>query len=318
MKEKKINILIKFFNIILTYFIATPIFNLCLAINHNDLSPRKIIDKELETLNKIKISKEDQTINRNNKKIDINFYKSGQEKQFLIDTINSEVERVIKNDKWNDFEKIIFIADCIYRLRLSDNIFNALFKNIHKKLNKLLKNYDLNIDQQNSEERTPLMLSIIKNLNKAAKSLIYGNANVNIKDKYGYTALSWAIITNNKQLAKILIQSKADINNKNIFGETPLLDAIKYNHKHLVKLLIKAGADLNIKNNDGMTALMYAAKEGLIKIARILIRHGANVNEKDKYGYTALYWAKTKNHKDLMKLLKKTEIYKVIKMKKLK
>lgn len=83
---------------------------------------------------------------------------------------------------------------------------------------------------------------------------------INDQDCDGNTALMLAIKCNNKFIAELLINlgAKLDIKNKN--GNTALMIAIMFNFKDIVRLIINAQADLNIQNNEGFNALIIAEK----------------------------------------------------------
>ena len=55
---------------------------------------------------------------------------------------------------------------------------------------------------------TPLILSIVYNQDEIAKMLIEKGANLNIKDKSGFTALMHSIMYNRTEVSKLLIEKK--------------------------------------------------------------------------------------------------------------
>ncbi len=93
------------------------------------------------------------------------------------------------------------------------------------------------------------------------KSSIEAGADVNSKDKVGFTTLHLASLIDNYDLAKLLIQGGADVNAITSDGETPLLLASDVNSIRVVDLLLQNDANPNIKGNDGKTALNIAQTE---------------------------------------------------------
>jgi ankyrin repeat protein len=83
---------------------------------------------------------------------------------------------------------------------------------------------------------------------------------------------------------KKLLKEGADVNAKDRFGFTPLHYTALNGHFEVVKLLIERGADVNAKTNGGWTPLRFAAIYGHFEVVKLLIERGADVNAKDKDG----------------------------------
>ncbi|MGB8951591.1 MAG: ankyrin repeat domain-containing protein [Candidatus Aminicenantales bacterium] len=74
----------------------------------------------------------------------------------------------------------------------------------------------------------------------------------------------------------------------------------------MLKVLIDAGADVNVKYEGSMTLLHVAALYGGDKsVTELLIAKGANVNTKTLWDETPLDLAMSKEHKELVDLLRK-------------
>ena len=108
------------------------------------------------------------------------------------------------------------------------------------------------------------------NVSQVEEAIING-ANVNAKDKSGFTALIWAA---------------------------------KEGHIKIVELLLKHNADVNIKDKYGRTALFWASARGYTETTELLLKHRADVNAKNKQGETALTWAIKKGHTETVNLLR--------------
>lgn len=122
--------------------------------------------------------------------------------------------------------------------------------------------------------------------------LIDSGADINTKDKFGYTALclvtsnpykrhpaSVATVKEHKKLVAMLLTKGADVNTKYENGNTPLHNAVgasfHSDNLEVVELLIQSGADVNAKNNKGETPLKWAIEGKKKEIIQLLRQHGA-------------------------------------------
>ncbi len=129
--------------------------------------------------------------------------------------------------------------------------------------------------RQNEQERA-------KTLHDAARDgdidqvqlLLSKGANVNEKNRMGWTPLHTAIQNRRQALIEPLIAKGADINATNNRGQTPLMAAIYIGQKDAVELLIAKGADVNVMAG-GDNALSLAKKRRNTEIVDLLVKHGA-------------------------------------------
>ncbi|HJR08297.1 MAG TPA: ankyrin repeat domain-containing protein [Pyrinomonadaceae bacterium] len=118
------------------------------------------------------------------------------------------------------------------------------------------------------------------------RKLIAAGADVNERDKSGFTPLIWATRIGDKEVARLLIEGGADMNERDCAanGWTPLIHAIHKNNDEMARLLIESGADVNAKAGDckqqkvesGASAILYAAGYDDTEIVRALLDKGAN------------------------------------------
>lgn len=122
---------------------------------------------------------------------------------------------------------------------------------------KLALSLGANIDTQDSEGMTPLILSLCFSFSEPEleQMLIERGCDVNLSDKNSNTPLILAAGIGNEKLVEILINAGSDVNHKNITGHTPLMLAAGYSRKSVVKTLLKKGAKPDIKNIHGKNAL---------------------------------------------------------------
>ena len=136
------------------------------------------------------------------------------------------------------------------------------------------------------EPTTPLTVAAERGDAAEVKKLIAAGADLNERDKSGYTALVWAARNGSTEVAEPLIEARADMNARDCArnGWTPLIHAIHKNNNEMARLLIERGADVNAKAGkcteklveEGASALMHAAGEDNTEIVRALLAKGAD------------------------------------------
>lgn len=151
-----------------------------------------------------------------------------------------------------------------------------------------------------------------------AEFLIKHGANVNVKDKDGYTPLHNTADSfvkgrppkrteaERNRIAALLLKHGAHVNATINHGETPLHDAALTNNVALVQLLLENGANPNIQQAQGITPLHFALSAGKdrVQVVRLLLAHGADSSVTDENGHTPTDLAKD-YHPKLLELLGK-------------
>jgi hypothetical protein len=122
----------------------------------------------------------------------------------------------------------------------------------------------------------------------AAASLIDSGADIDARDKGGWTALVHAADNGFEAIVVMLLEKGANPNLVGKAGEAPLHRAALAGHPAVVSALIAARARLEAVNSDGKTALHLAAQKGRVDIVRLLLDAGAQVNPLDKNRWTPL------------------------------
>ena len=113
----------------------------------------------------------------------------------------------------------------------------------------------------------------------------------------GSTALMEASAKNSSAVGQLLAKG-ADVNARDKFGWTALMyatDSVTKDSADVVGQLLAKGAHVNVRNKDGMTALMYASWEGNAKVVKQLLAHGADVTMEDMDGWAALEYAENRH-----------------------
>jgi ankyrin repeat protein len=118
--------------------------------------------------------------------------------------------------------------------------------------------------------------------------LINAKADLNIKDKMGYTPISYS---NDQRIARLLIQHDADLSITLHGKQTILHHAIVMQEEEVVKLLIEKGVDIDLADDEGRTPISLSAEMGQVEIVKILLAKGANPNNEDKFGMKPIHYA---------------------------
>lgn len=143
----------------------------------------------------------------------------------------------------------------------------ALRESSQQSFQLLLQLPDININQPNLAQETPLMYAAIQGNLEATKDLLHQNAEVN---KTGWTALHYAAIKGHTSIVQILLEHSAYIDAESPDKNTPLMLAARYGHTPVVKLLLEQGADMDIRNNLNLDVVQIAFEVGNVNLATAL------------------------------------------------
>jgi Ankyrin repeats (3 copies)/Ring finger domain len=94
-----------------------------------------------------------------------------------------------------------------------------------------------------------------------------------------------AIEVDNIERVKQLAEAGADVNAKNREGFSALNTATKKGNLEIVKYLISKGANVNAKNLQGWTILHFTSAFGKLDIVQYLINNGADIHAKNGPSY---------------------------------
>jgi len=103
-----------------------------------------------------------------------------------------------------------------------------------------------------------------------------------------YTDLHAAVLRRDIDLSRSLLKAGADVNARDKDGWTPLYQACRCLSFETVRFLLDHGADPNICTADNSTPLHAACMNSSVDYVRILLQHGADPGSKDRFGETAL------------------------------
>jgi serine/threonine-protein phosphatase 6 regulatory ankyrin repeat subunit B len=162
----------------------------------------------------------------------------------------------------------------------------------------------MNPNAQDGDGRTALISAAARGDLETVNALIARSADINVRDKRGYTALAHAIEARYDQVEDALLsKSNLDPNCRGLNGRPALLAYVWRDDKERVEKLLARGADVNLQDNDGDTALHGAAESGNVEIVRLLLSKDAKLDVKNKQGGTPLMWAAARGNEEAAALL---------------
>ena len=215
--------------------------------------------------------------------------------------LNAKLFKAIKTHQPSATIKELLDVGADANVRDTDNA-TPLHLALNAKIAELLITHGANVNAQDKEENTPLhfryfskifpceydeyeeteeMKNYLKQQLHIAKVLIEHGADVNAKNKYGWTPLFY---TCDVDMAKLLVEHGADVNAKDNREDTPLHNP---GSADMANFLIEHGADLHARNRYFHNTPLSAANDP--DIAEVLIAHGADVTDKDEYWDTPLH-----------------------------
>jgi len=123
-------------------------------------------------------------------------------------------------------------------------------------------------EQLGDAGKTAFIFAVRYNPKPEIVSLLLKNgADVNAKDKDGWTSLIYAASSNpNPEVISVLLENGANVNARAESGQTALMRAVRYNsNPEVISVLLKKGADASIKDNKEKRAIDYASGNENIK-----------------------------------------------------
>ena len=148
---------------------------------------------------------------------------------------------------------------------------------------------ELDVDMQNANGATALMLASIMGHFSIVQVLLDKGADVRKRDRKFDAVLIYAVTAyaDNIDLVRLLLDRGAVVDENSKDGCTALISAASKGHVGVAKLLLESGAEINMQDGDGSTALIYAAQEGYVAMVELLLQRGANVDIVDGFGKVA-------------------------------
>ncbi|XP_037909760.1 ankyrin repeat and KH domain-containing protein mask isoform X3 [Hermetia illucens] len=165
----------------------------------------------------------------------------------------------------------------------------------------------IDVDSEtDSNHDTALTLACAGGHEELVELLINRGANIEHRDKKGFTPLILAATAGHEKVVDILLKHNADLEAQSErTKDTPLSLACSGGRYEVVELLLNVGANKEHRNVSDYTPLSLAASGGYVNIIKLLLNHGAEINSRtgSKLGISPLMLAAMNGHTAAVKLL---------------
>ncbi|XWS34599.1 hypothetical protein CRYUN_Cryun21dG0052200 [Craigia yunnanensis] len=161
-------------------------------------------------------------------------------------------------------------------------------------LKKLLERADIDLNEQDDDGYSALMMAASGGHVETFKLLLCAGANIKLSNKYGETALSLLELNQNGDVFDQLMLECALEEANGPIGFYALHRAANRGDLNLVNILTSRGCDINAFDADGYTPLMLAARGGYGGVCELLISCGAKCDIENARHETALLLARKK------------------------
>ena len=171
---------------------------------------------------------------------------------------------------------------------------------------------DIETNATQVNNQTPLHLATSARQYQVGKRLLTRGANIEAREKGGWTSLHIAAHSGYTEIVQLLLGSSADVNATNVFCH--IIKGIKHLKGGMARCFDKSSGEEVWPRNypiHNSTALHYAIQAGHYETCRLLLEHGADANARNDNAFTPLqlvvFTGKLPKNtkKKLVKLLKK-------------
>ncbi|XP_065353147.1 ankyrin repeat domain-containing protein 17 isoform X5 [Cloeon dipterum] len=151
----------------------------------------------------------------------------------------------------------------------------------HEDLVELLLSRGANIEHRDKKGFTPLILAATAGHEKVVKILLDHHADIEAQsERTKDTPLSLACSGGRIEVVSLLLSRNANKEHRNVSDYTPLSLAASGGYVNIIKLLLNAGAEINSRTGSklGISPLMLAAMNGHTAAVKLLLDMGSDIN----------------------------------------
>lgn len=170
----------------------------------------------------------------------------------------------------------------------------------HSAIAQALLSSDSDLEQRDSQGRTPLMIATLSGERDLVAHFISRGADINAVDNDQNTALMMA---QDLDIARLLLDADANVDAENGEHVTALLFMAVEGHSDIVELLLDSGANIEHCWQAGVTAVGVAAQKGHESTLKLLAERGANLAFVGGGGLTPLHYAALYGHVQTIEIL---------------
>lgn len=136
----------------------------------------------------------------------------------------------------------------------------------------------VNVNAENDQQITPLMLAAQAGNAKLVQLLLAHGAEIDKKDIKQNTALHYAIISENQEIALQLAPLMRNVHCKNVKGNTPFMLAAVHGLLPVLSAIVKINPSCQQVNKRGLNALHLAAIYGYSDAVSYLVQQGFDID----------------------------------------
>lgn len=151
----------------------------------------------------------------------------------------------------------------------------------HEELVTLLLNRGANMEHRDKKGFTPLMLAATAGHAGVADILLSHGVDIEAQsERTKDTALSLACSSGRFEVVELLLNRGANKEHRNVSDYTPLSLAASGGYVNIIKLLLSNGAEINSRTGSklGISPLMLAAMNGHASTVKLLLDQGSDIN----------------------------------------
>ncbi|CAG11131.1 unnamed protein product [Tetraodon nigroviridis] len=152
---------------------------------------------------------------------------------------------------------------------------HAAAMNGHQECLRLLLSHSqhLDVDAQDINGQTPLMLAVLNGHTECVYSLLSQGASVENQDRWGRTALHRGVVTGQEDCVEALLQRGANVCVRDAQGRSPLHLASACGRVAVLGALLQAGSSshTHLTDNQGYTPLHWACYNGYDSCVEVLL-----------------------------------------------